>query len=460
MAPVSAKLKMGLAFVLFAGCVTWVAAGGGPKKGPATKSPDPSVLDAWLKLSPENRMKSLATVTAGEKVFVPVMRGPIVETIFERANLHAVESSVITCEIKSAKKGAAAVAIIKWVIDDGVIVKKGDKLIEFDDVDFRGRLKQQKQQLSQAETELRKTAEDAADMRKQSEIDVKLAEIDLQVALAEIKKYAGKDQAELAILELKAKRQENLLLRAKLVSQAKDRQAAADVDARKQIVDQEKQKFVELEKQGAKYIVHSPRDGMVVYYVPEQARFGGGPQALVAQGEPVREGQKLLLVTDLRKMAAKLQVHEAQIHKVRTGQKAAVRVDAFPNRVESGRVTEVATVATMAEFFNRDIKTYAVTVTLDGENKTMKPGMSSEVRITVADKKDCLIIPRTAVFNQGKDRFCLVSDGKELQTRKLKVGNADERSFEIIEGLKENEPVLTEPLRIAERIAKNAGKPK
>jgi len=41
---------------------------------------------------------------------------------------------------------------------------------------------------------------------------------------------------------------------------------------------------------------------MVVYFVPEQARGGvGGQQAIVAQGESVREGQKLMRIPTSRR---------------------------------------------------------------------------------------------------------------------------------------------------------------
>ena len=53
---------------------------------------------------------------------------------------------------------------------------------------------------------------------------------------------------------------------------------------------------------------------MVVYYVPEQARFGGGSQqSIVAQGEPVREGQKLMQIPDLKHMLVNTKVHEALV---------------------------------------------------------------------------------------------------------------------------------------------------
>ena len=56
---------------------------------------------------------------------------------------------------------------------------------------------------------------------------------------------------------------------------------------------------------------------MVVYYVSEQSRYGSGSQqSIIAQGEPVKEGQKLMRIPDLRRMLVNTKVHEAMVSRV------------------------------------------------------------------------------------------------------------------------------------------------
>ena len=74
----------------------------------------------------------------------------------------------------------------------------------------------------------------------------------------------------------------------------------------------------EIEDEIKKCLILAPQDGLVVYYVPEQSRFGSGSQqSIIAQGEPVREGQKLMRIPDLSKMVVNTRVHEAMISRVR-----------------------------------------------------------------------------------------------------------------------------------------------
>src|SRR5690349_5374458 len=56
-----------------------------------------------------------------------VTRGDVVQTVVERGTLEAARSHDVVCTVRADKPGNAAVATIKWVIDDGTVVKKGDK---------------------------------------------------------------------------------------------------------------------------------------------------------------------------------------------------------------------------------------------------------------------------------------------------------------------------------------------
>src|SRR5262249_2762727 len=124
---------------------------------------------------------------------------------------------------------------------------------------------------------------------------------------------------------------ERALNRIKGQAVAKEAQAKATREAKKSVFQQELTRFKEIVEEIKKCKIYAPQDGMVVYYIPEQARWGGGSQqSIVAQGEPVREGQKLMRIPDLKHMLVNTKVHEAMVSRVRRGQPALVRVYAFP----------------------------------------------------------------------------------------------------------------------------------
>src|SRR5262249_43328354 len=223
------------------------------------------------------------------------------------------------------------------------------------------------------------------------------------------------------------------LERVRKQAKAKENQFKADNDAKEQVLKQEKEKLKDVGIEIEKCRIYSPQDGLVVYYMPEQSRFGSGSQqSIIAQGEPVREGQKLMRIPTLRKMQINARVHEAMVsrlknesfklmrpakeqdlareknnppilrvfqlgrmfdpnawdhvwnigtwHDVRDhlrdteydqyfeGHKALIRVDAHQSILLHGRVTSVANVASQAEFFSSDVKVYQTLVRIDDES--------------------------------------------------------------------------------------------
>lgn len=421
-----------------------------PKKLRANPSAQ-DILDHLQRLAPAERMRFLPPM---ERTLVAATQGAVTQSTVERGTLQAVKSSTIFCNVKATGKGSTVAATIRWVIDDGSWVKKGDVLIDFDNSGHTEHVKGVKNVVAQAEARFAKATEHLAGIQRENDIDIRLAEVDVRLADLERKQYKGDDAFQKDILALKVERQSLLLDRLKATARAKVGQAQAERDATKAMLDHEIAGLREVERDSAKFIVHAPHDGFVVHYVPEQARFGSGSQqSIVAQGEPVREGQKLLLVADLKQMAVVTRIHEALISKVRVGQKASVRVDAFPGKVDTGKVTDIASVADQTGFFSTDVKVYQVVIAIDGENKTLKPGMSATVEVTLGEKADCVRLPTTAILGVGGDRFCYIAMGNELHIRRAKFGLADANHIEVIDGVKQGEQALANPRAVADALS-------
>jgi RND family efflux transporter MFP subunit len=187
----------------------------------------------------------------------------------------------------------------------------------------------------------------------------------------------------------------------------------------------------------------------VVYYNPS-GRFGAA-EMFLAQGSPVREGQKLLRITDLKDMVIGVRVHEAMISTVRLGQTAAVRIDALPGKVFRGKVTQVSPVASASDWMQKDVKVYPVTIAIEDAPPILKPGMSGEAQITTGERKAVLQVPLKAVVTLGKDRFCYVKSGDELHERQVVTGASNASHVEIKDGLKEGDQVVADPHAIRVR---------
>jgi multidrug resistance efflux pump len=216
---------------------------------------------------------------------------------------------------------------------------------------------------------------------------------------------------------------------------------------------QQKTQYDDIIGEIKKCVIYAPQDGMVVYYIPEQARFGGGSQqSIVAQGEPVREGQKLMQIPDLGHMLVNTKVHEALVTRVKQGQYAKVRVDAFPDRNYDGHIDSVATISSQQDWMSADVKVYTTKIAIDEIVQGLKPGMSAEVTITVGDALErVLTVPVEAIVGSvemGGKRRCYVLNGTDPEPRDIVIGMSNDRVVEVREGLKEGEEVVLNPKRV------------
>jgi RND family efflux transporter MFP subunit len=351
------------------------------------------VLERFRRADAAARLALVRRLNEAEQDWHTAGRGDLTLTVTERGVVEPVLATDVVCQARGREAGKP-VTTIKWVIDDGSAVKKGQLLLELADSAFREALQEQKRVVEQK-----------------------------REALARAEKGpAAAAAAARAALE------------------------AAEKRAR------------ELEEDVARCKLTAPHDGLLIYYVPEQARFGSGAGlSVVAQGEPVRQGQKLLRVCDLSKLQVQTRVHEALVSRVRAGQEARVRVDASPGRRLRGRVKDVSPVASQQDWLTSDVKVYPTTVTLEGDVSGLKPGMSAAVTIVTDERKGVLRLPVQAVLPAGGKRVCYVRQADGIEEREVKLGASDGAFVEITGGLKEGEAVLRDPHALAARLAERLG---
>lgn len=293
----------------------------------------------------------------------------------------------------------------------------------------------------------------------------------------------------------------------------------ADRSAKYSTYLQQQTKVRDIEEEIRKCTLRAPQGGLVVYYIPEQTRSGSGTQqAIVAQGEPVREGQKLMSIPNLSKMLVNTRVHEAMIRNVRgdklvrtgfsdavnavlrltsqrpldvlatdlafnevrmdfseknknleqmvteNGQPATIRIDSLPGKIFKGHVTTVATVASQQDWMSSDVKVYQTMVSIDEEVDNVRPGMSAEVTIlTDAKAEHVLAIPVEAIIggsDLGRKRKCFVKTPAGPVEREIVLGMSNDTKAEVLSGLEEGDEVVLNPavlLKPSERPTENAG---
>jgi RND family efflux transporter MFP subunit len=418
--------------------ISLAAKGDDPEKNSASRSG--TGLEAFRALAPEERLKLVEKLAGAKSPFATAKRGDLVAAIVERGAVESADYTDVICRVKDRGKDRSAATVILWVVDEGSVVKKGDPIARLDDSALRDQLAAATVRLKAAEGELARATENVVLVRRENAIEVRLAEINVKLAELEVKEPPpGKSKEALELMVERAK-----LLHERAVARAKTQNARAEAEkrAKESAKNLEAERLVEVQAELQNCVLLAPTDGFVVYYSPPPSRFGVTP-LLIAAGETVREGQKLLRVTPLRQFVFTALVHESQVAALRVGQQAHVRVDAIPDKPLRGKVTRISSTAEPSRW-GADARLYPVTIAIADPPQGLKPSMTGEVQIATGERKDVLQVPRKAVVAVDGNQVCFVKTREGLDERRVVVGAGNAESIEIREGLKEGEVVVSE----------------
>lgn len=149
-------------------------------------------------------------------------------------------------------------------------------------------------------------------------------------------------------------------------------------------------------------------------------------------------GTQILVLGNFSNLSIKAPINEVDISKVKTGDKATVTLDAFPDQTFVGRVTSVDTIGTNSS----GVVTFNAYISLLLPPSTIKPGMSATAIIQIARHDDVLTVPSGAVqASNGTSSVRVLKNGVS-QTIEVETGISSDTSTEITSGLKEGDTVI------------------
>ena len=153
---------------------------------------------------------------------------------------------------------------------------------------------------------------------------------------------------------------------------------------------------------------------------------------------------------DLTKMQIETSVSEADIGKIKIGQKAQYTLDGYQDRTFDGEVTQIRLESTTTN----NVVTYTVIISVDNSEGIVIPGMSANVSIIANQIKDVLTVPSQALKFSPTDKqyagkkyekqgvWVLTKTG--IKRYDVEVGAIDETKVQIIsKDIKEKDKVVT-----------------
>lgn len=141
---------------------------------------------------------------------------------------------------------------------------------------------------------------------------------------------------------------------------------------------------------------------------------------------------------DLTKMQIEASVVEADIAKVKEGQKVRFTVDSYADDYFYGTVTQVRNEAITTS----NVVTYTVVIGIDNSDMKLKPGMTANVEIITAEEKGVMLVPNQALrfyiddsdnAKRYKDRGVWIIKNGHPERVTVKIGVSDDDNTQILE---------------------------
>jgi Cu(I)/Ag(I) efflux system membrane fusion protein len=155
------------------------------------------------------------------------------------------------------------------------------------------------------------------------------------------------------------------------------------------------------------------------------------------QGMRFMPGEALYQVSDLSSVWVIADVFEQDLGLVKTGTKAQVKINAYPDKSFEGKVTYVYPT------LKAETRTVPVRVELANPGLLLKPGMFAQMEMQVGGKTQVITVPVSAVIDSGTRQIVLVQlkEGR-FEPREVKLGARSDTHVEVISGVKEGELVV------------------
>jgi membrane fusion protein (multidrug efflux system) len=146
----------------------------------------------------------------------------------------------------------------------------------------------------------------------------------------------------------------------------------------------------------------------------------------------VTSGTSLFRISDFTPLLCRVEVPEKDFSKIRKGQTAHIRVEAYPGERFEASVARLRPTV--------DAATGTFTVTLEVEGREMlRPGMFASVFLKTETRENATVIPRNAlVLDSLGDTVYIKVDG-QAQRREVALGLRDEDSVEVTDGVAEGD---------------------
>lgn len=178
-------------------------------------------------------------------------------------------------------------------------------------------------------------------------------------------------------------------------------------------------------------------------------------QVNLVVGEFPSAAQSAIVVVNTEQLHIDISVDEIDIGQVALGQPVQVTLESLPDAQVSGKISQIAPIATA----NTSVVSYLVKVALDPTDAPLRVGLSATANITTAQLDDVLVLPNRAIQrDRNSDKTYIEKLVDEVPQRvEVRIGMRNEGQTQVIEGVSEGDVVIIPNTTAGEQLRRTFG---
>jgi len=182
----------------------------------------------------------------------------------------------------------------------------------------------------------------------------------------------------------------------------------------------------------SKTILRSPIDGVITV---QGAKLG----QIVTVTTASAANQSLISIISEKKLEIDAYVPEVDIGHLALGQPVKITFDALPGENFSGKVMEIDP----AETVIGGVVNYQIKISLDSSDQRIKSGLTANLSVQTALKKNVILLPQYAILQNDNGIFVRIPEGKTTKDVPVKLGiRGQDGSVEIVSGVEAGTEVV------------------
>ena len=279
-----------------------------------------------------------------------------------------------------------------YLYPEGEVVQAGEIVAQLDTTSAVEDLETEIEALETAEASYEQTIEDLANNIKNLENAVRSAELSYDQAVlqrqnlefsSELEQQQGDLDVENARISLNEARRK--LEAQKIINETDRRRQEINLESRREDVEEAREELAAL-------TIRAPISGMVIH--GEQGRWM--ERTKVKEGDNVNRGQELIKLPDLSELLVEIRINELDHERVQVGQRAVIRLEAYPRLELPGHVIDISTLAQETSR-GSNVKVFPAVIRLDEPDSRARPGMTASVDVIVAAYENVIQVPLSAI---------------------------------------------------------------